>query len=474
MAKELCSVCGQYRWLSGKARICKPCGYPVGRCGNCQVFRKIYVDGLCYLCYEHRQVEKQLPLLTARFKAKTAYNNQIFSLYLTYIRRYWLKYHHLRQTRKLMDLLENQACPEFQTWMQVYEFSEKHPLPQRCANGDAVLKIGSMLEELGVLPSRSEEQGRQRRTLLQAFTVPEKQWIEPFAKILEESRRADSTILDSLRELNHFNRWLKNLYPEANLLCVNQPMVQRYLSALCENQAPQKYLRDVFTVLNKFYRWARFEKLILKNPCELLKVSRETAHLRVCSQEQIKKLYGFIKNPEAPPEQALLLALILFYGLQIQDLRFAKIEISSSKPITLIFRQKTLSRGKRHYNRDPYLTLPTKPQWFDSLQKRFTQKWQRAYLDTIKTYPHTYLLIPENFIFNRALSYDTVKKRIHRATLAATGTEIPSKVLRQTCGHIYSRHQDASVLTRLGWSPQFAFCYTWLPRQYFRPQKQIP
>jgi predicted nuclease of restriction endonuclease-like (RecB) superfamily len=48
------------------------------------------------------------------------------------------------------------------------------------------------------------------------------------------------------------------------------------------------------------------------------------------------------------------------------------------------------------------------------------------------------------------------------------------RLLRQTCGHLHSMKQDASALSRLGWSSQFAFHYTWLLRVYFSPKNSTP
>ena len=166
-----------------------------------------------------------------------------------------------------------------------------------------------------------------------------------------------------------------------------------------------------------------------------------------------------------------MLALILFYGMQIEDLRYAKIE-SFSEQLSLQLRRKPLSRGKRYYNRQSTLKLSQKPNWFLSLQKKFYLKWLEHYQKTKKSYPQHWLCLPYHYNYNRPLSYDTLHKRIQQATLAATGKTIPAKILRQTCGHIYSRNQDASVLTTLGWSPQFAFHYTWLPRQYYTPSQK--
>ena len=84
---------------------------------------------------------------------------------------------------------------------------------------------------------------------------------------------------------------------------------------------------------------------------------------------------------------------------------------------------------------------------------------------------HYPLILFQDYRANRPLSDETIRKRVQNATHAATGVEIPSSILRQTCGHIYSTRNDASLLSRLGWSPEFAFQYTWLPRQYFTPPR---
>ena len=77
------------------------------------------------------------------------------------------------------------------------------------------------------------------------------------------------------------------------------------------------------------------------------------------------------------------------------------------------------------------------------------------------------MLLPKNGNYNRPLNSDEARERIKEATIVATGHYIPARILRQTCGHLYSKNGDASILSRMGWSPGFAFCYTWAPRSFF-------
>jgi hypothetical protein len=69
--------------------------------------------------------------------------------------------------------------------------------------------------------------------------------------------------------------------------------------------------------------------------------------------------------------------------------------------------------------------------------------------------------------FVRPLTQSTVLNRVYEGTISAIGERIPIKVLRQTCGHLHTYQNDASILSRLGWSTNCCFDYTWVPRTYF-------
>lgn len=470
MAKKgLCPACEQHRWLGGKGGLCKPCAYLTGECCHCATHRKLYVNGLCYLCYQDHQVRGQILQLQRELKAVSAYNQQLFTLYVTYLQRYRLQYFHLHQAQKLKALMEKLPWPQFKTWMDIYQWQEKHPLPHKSdrSAGDATFKIGYMLQELDLLPPRQEEQGRCKRALLTQFTEKERSWIKPFVAMLERTRRSPCTVLRYLKYLSNFNIWLKTLYPSHHFLLVDHYIIRRYLDTIYQQKVQAlnlKPLRDAFNCLNAFYRWMQSENLTLTNPCVGIKLRREAARLQVCSSEQLQRLQKFIRSPHSDSEQAFLLALLLFYGLTNQDLRFAQLEVAHDK-LRIILRQKDLFKGSRYYNRKPLLILPSKPHWFFNLQKKFYLTWLCHYNKVKKNHPNQWLLLPYHCHYNRPMGRDSVAWRVQKATKAATGIVISSRVLRQTCGHLYSRNQDSSVLTTLGWSSAYAFNYTWLPRE---------
>jgi hypothetical protein len=436
----------------------------MGTCAKCQKERKIYVAALCYVCYEDALVRDKLQFETL----KVPYPQLLFDLYLTYIRRYDLKYHHLRQARKLKSILETYPPRPFKSWLDVYQYDEKYPLPHKpnSTKGRATLKIGFMLEELGVLPPREEEVGRQVRSALAGFSKQERLWIDLLAETLNHSRRAENTVCKLLINLKLFKRFCKS-QKTPDLLAVNQELVEKYLISL-HGKNPA-YIRTTFCSLNQTYRFLKFKKAIFTNPCAKIKISRIPLKLCVASEKQIHDLIAFVKSENSNPEWAILIVLILFYGLTPIQLTQAQCLYQNS--LKIILRRKPITRGRRFYNREQTLSLPQSPPWFLRLQEKFFDQWSILFKKTKKSYPHRPLLLPYHAKHNRPICTHKVRERIKSATCAATGHHIPARILRQTCGHLYSQNGDASILSTIGWSPQFAFTYTWAPRTCFSPKE---
>ncbi len=421
------------------------------------------VRGLCYICYEDGLVRKKLMGLEI---PTSPYPQLLFDLYLTYIRRYDLKYHHLRQAKKLKPILETDPPAPFKSWLEVYQYDEKYPIAHKPngTKGRAVIKIGFMLEELGVLSPREEEVGRQIRSALAVFSNLERRWIDPLMDALKY--QADDTVCKLLINLKLFKRFCEK-ENQPDLLAVNQILIEKYVLSL-HGKNPA-YIRSSFSSLNQTYRLLKFKKLIFSNPCSKINLSRVPLKLCVASEKQIHDLITFVRGASSEPEWALIIALILFYGLTPIQLTQAQCLYDDS--LKIILRRKPITKGRRYYNREQTLSLPQNPPWFLRLQKTFFEQWSTRYEKIKKTYPHRPLLLPYHGHYNRPICTHQARKRIKSATLAATGHYIPARILRQTCGHLYSKNGDASILSRIGWSPQFAFTYTWAPRTYFSVKK---
>ena len=243
--KGICPSCREWRWLGGKGRRCKPCAYPRGVCG-CGHVGRIYVDGLCYCCYSHRQVAKRLDAMQQLFQPKSEYNQHLFSLYLTYIRRYRLFYFHAKQAARLRMILEREAWPRIRNHADIYALSAQYPLlhPNGKANGCAVKKIGFMLEELGVLAANADDLSYVLARVRNRFRAQFVGAVDGYSAWLRKSGRTDETIYNNVRHVLHFDDWLGRVYPRLSLSGVTENKGVEFLTSLTQGGKKPSYARD--------------------------------------------------------------------------------------------------------------------------------------------------------------------------------------------------------------------------------------
>jgi len=472
--RGFCIKCQKPRWISGGNQLCRLCTYQVGTCSRCGKKRKIYVDGLCYCCYQDRQVKNKIEENVRTFQPKTDYNLYVFQLYLAYITRYRLNYFHLRQMERLKKILEEDAWPAILCWNDVYKLSAKYDLrhPNKKHQGCAVRKIGFMLEELGILSTKDEDRTFSIEKIIDSFENQIKKDITAYVNWLNRSNRAANTIYGNLLHLSRYVNWMKTIYPELEPFQVSEIKIIEHLDDLRKLRKEGEntsLIRDRWLVLRRFFFWLLREKKIFSNPCAGSEIVKIHPKINIISPSDYKKLVLFIKAPSSPSEEALSIFLFLFYGLKTEDILHAAIEIKNDDDFCIIFRQKPLTWGRHYYNRKQILNLPDKPSWLKELKKRFLKDWQENYNKTKKTFPTQRLILPRHHHYARPISYVTFLKRIYHITRQITGHPLPPKVLRQTCGSIYAHDGDGSILSTLGWSQAFAFHYTWLPRRVVSP-----
>ncbi|MBC8548767.1 MAG: site-specific integrase [Candidatus Brocadiales bacterium] len=397
------------------------------------------------------------------FNPRNEYNKNLFDLYLTYIKRYRLSYSVKNQARTLVTVLENEKISIIKSWFDLYCLSDAYGLyqPNSPAKGCAFIKIGKVLQELGVLPPREDELDRQIMLQLSYFSHPKN--VEMFSQSLMKVGNSKETIIKYLCALRYFSHWLFHIKNKESLELVSSNDIKTYIQLLKE-QHPNQYIRSRYHYLSRYYKWLLFKGFIEVDPTPNLELNREKGKINILDDHKIKKLFSFIRNPSSSPEQSLMIALCLIWGAKTIDLAQAQIIIKDCG-FDIKFRRKTLTKGKIYYNRPEILKLPTENRWFLDLQKRYLKFWLAHYGKIKKTYPKAPLFLHRTFNSNNFLCTAVIKDRFKDATMAATDTKITNRIIRQTCGHLNSQSGDASLLSTLGWSDQFAFHYTWLPRE---------
>lgn len=292
--RGVCQRCGQLRTLASLVLgHCKPCGYIQDNCVRCLAYRKIYVSGRCYGCYQDDLVRIRLEKIESRFvNPASLYNQHLFGLYLTYVRRYRMSYDHVRPTRLLAEYLTQTPLRPIRSWNAVIQLSRAHPLtrsPGRPAhdNGCAWTKIGYMLQELGVLGPKSGESQNQIQSRLEDLDSKTAALVTDFSQQLKKSGRTDLTLLRHLSLLRTFSHWLAALDPPETLLLANQMSIECYLEFMTRAYS-QAYVVTSFRRLAAFYRWAKRQNLILQDPTQEIRLSRPTEKILICSKTQFE------------------------------------------------------------------------------------------------------------------------------------------------------------------------------------------
>jgi len=442
------------------------------KCSSCQKDLVKFINTALFLCHEcstQNRLKKRLSKLEDHIslaQITVEYNQYLFRMYLQYINRYYLKYPILKQAEDLLIYLTENRIAPFTNWEKIYHESRLFGQQYRVVmglTGCPFIKIGKMLNELEVLPPKSEDFSQYYIRVLKRFPLEKLETIERFIVFKKNKNILDKTIILRLEFLLYLQLWSTiDIY---FLITVD---IQNYYIFLKDNGHSQYYISQSHSSLSEFFNWCKLEKIIFVNPCIGIKIKKPTGQITVCDENTVNRMMSFIKNPKSDPEQAFLLALILIWGFRSEDLSFSKIEIKDDT-FKIVIRRKKLGAVK-YYNRNQVLEFPKDPKWFYTLQKRFYKKWLAQYGQLHKTYPNYYLMLPR-YRSIQSLTDGTIQARVYEATMAAVNEKIPPKVLRKTCGNLHSSSSDASLLSALGWSTEYCFRYTWLPRIYFKNSK---
>jgi hypothetical protein len=431
----------------------------IDTCKSCKKTRAIVRRNLCHQCIDHQSAAPKISEIESKFSSATLYNDYLFKLYLKYIRRYHLNYDIVRQTQKLSEFLSKNSIAPIINWNQIHELKKQFPIRNVGPSGGyAVLKIARMLEELGVINHRELDFSVTNQNLMDDLPENLKPYLVQFINKQKDLQKTESTIRLYLINIRNLMQW-RAAQNQKDLFTLSKLEAQNYVLTMNIDQ------RIVFR-LRYFFGWAQHQRLIITNPFPAKLYSKNQNKIRIISPESTTQLIKFIKNINSDPEQAFLLSLIIFWGLDTKELTFSTIDDTEGALKINIF-QKPFSYGRQHQRPSKQLQLPTEPEWFRKLQIRFLTKWREHYLKTTKTFPIKQLCLPYNFRYNRPLSTFHIRKRIYKATQAAIGEDIPIRILRQTCGALHVVGNDGFALTQLGWSQKTSFRYTWCDREYF-------
>ena len=432
--------------------------------------KPIHAKLKCHRCYQGDLCIRLINELENNIQPASEYNRYLFLLYLQYVRRLKTQKTVLsKQARQFAAILEKECIPELHSWAAVRSLSKRdrlgtslHPTSGN-RNCCPWLRVGYMLQEIGVLSASQDERGIPIRNYLASFDQKTVTVLENYIAMLKKRGSLNSSLVLRLSNLRLAQRFLEKKFQSGRLLLMTPKLFDEFVEQERSRLKNPLSLRPKIYHLLHFYRWAKLERLILKVPCDDVALARRPAKITVCSEAQLRQLRSWIKNPSSEPRYAMVIALTLFFGLTARDILTSQIEIKDDQMVLRI-KQSIAGQPRRVFRTEAMLVLPREPRWFFSLQKRFYKSWQNQYRQLRVTNALPWLVLSVNMRTNNPATIRTIHRWMHKATLEATGKNIPIRYIRQSCGHIYSTNSDAAILSRFGWAPSTAFSYVWTPR----------
>ena len=427
---------------------------------------------LCSICYVDVTSRSKLMEVHSEAKSLPPYQRSLFDLYLRYVRRYRVEPPHVHATQEFLSFLESKKdMPVLRSWVDLRRLTEEFKIFNNQEEhssielGCPVRKLGNILQELGVIAVHERgDFGRNVNERLCDLPPDLASAILKYGDLLRKSRRTEDTVRHTALQIKYFYLWLSK-ETSANLWLATDQMAQSYLLTL---PAKDKNCKIRYS-LRKFYKWAMRERYTLSNPFEKIPTVLPRQRLKICSPELTKKLEKFVRSEQAPPEHAILLVLVYYFGLTLTEISRATVEFENSAMKITLYRG-PLSCGKVRYRRDEVLKLPIEPPWLLNLQKRFSIYWHEKFRTVRLVFPRRPLMLHSRGLHNRPLRPLVIRKRFITATEQAMGAYVTAGTIRRSGADLYFRHNGSGVLTRLGWSRNHAFRITWMPRELSHPK----
>lgn len=439
-------------------------------CVTCAKNLPIYSQGQCTNCMEKRLAHEKNENLSRDFKPAADYNARLFELFLRYVRRYPARYALTRQLEQMKSVLEEKPHPPITGWQDIYlhraAFDKRFRRQKKA--GSPYIKLGYMLEDIGAIRPRVESLERQMASPMAEIDPAICCYLPQFLDVLKKRRCKPETVVENLRSIRELSRWLvKN---ELEITKLNSKHYETLLFDLKENRpsASAHFLYAHHCRIKRFLRWLKTENHITTDPSENTRLKQPAKTLIVCSQTDLEKIRKFISSPKSDPELAFLLALILFYGFSYEEITNAQFGFNGDS-LQIVVRKKQITYLKRR-QREQIIQLPTTPAWFYTLTKRYYAHWLKKYERIKHSTLRQPLFIAHNAQYNFTIGRENLRKRVRNATVRATGHAIPAPVLKHTCGTLFVKGNDASILQKFGWSRNTAWSYTWVSRVVYTPK----
>jgi hypothetical protein len=291
---------------------------------------------------------------------------------------------------------------------------------------------------------------------------------------------------------------------KTNEICSNQEC-QAINSYVKIRKLARASVTQVIINLRTFFNWAQLHDVVPENPFpyntdkirrgftvmnkrgQMVEIS---ASIRRYDDKVVERLGRYMASPDADPEEALVLYLIVFHLLTVTELRNAKIPslaAAENPPGNcdhardfeyLLLPVRQLSRGRHSPTREGTIVKYAKEAacWLRPLLERYFENRKRIGVSE-------YLFGGSYHVTqNRPVGYDYIKLLVERASQRVLNGMVNPRDLRNTSAAIRADRSKrrGAILTKLGytsaWATRFNYLETFLlePKTTSTKQRQPP
>lgn len=489
-------------------------------CRGCGKYKMIYIKRatLCAPCYKNSIASQALRKYAAEYACPFSFNRRLFLQLIATLNWNQIRERDNRRLRYLGRFLQQHKLTAPLSWEQIFALMPPLPptqrnIPKSVRTG--LLDIGHMCAERGELePYQHYIARRNALTPIAQAPQPLQPLLRSFYLWLVSRQAKLTTIHHHLEANSHFWRWCirrKTNHPQqvspslinayllglywqwrcskcaATAYCAHElekaparcPQCQRPRSLRRTPRYAQNHIRRIRASLFIFFEWAVLAKRAMINPVQR-KVAAPQPKIEHYAPEVLRHICQFIVDPNADPTAALLLYFIVFHLTTAHELRHLRIPTAislDSKRISttlsasrfLLLPKRQASLGITHPGR-PEGRLDFHPQaqsWLQPLLERYEA--QRATILGERGKSQYLFVSLRSSIRNAPVSHLWVWTRVKLITHSILGYPCDPSTLRKTAAIYFADRVGSGVLSRMGWDPQQAFAYTWMPRLLRQP-----
>jgi len=276
----------------------------------------------CRLCIVDRRMISYIESFRKELPGEPSYHHYLFDVYLRYIKRYRVTHTSWIESKSFLKLLMGREISPLLSWEHIDRESASYRswFGKRVLKGCPFVKVGHVLEELGVIPIRHLDEATILERAIKRLSPHLEPVVREYVRQLRRRQRRATTAHQAVLKILFFEQWLMKNHPKADFFSIAEKSAADYLAQVRTGSRDSRH-----GGLRNFFRWCVFRGLSEKNPFLSIGRSKVLHELKICSPDQTMRLIRYIKSQAADPADELMIALCLFWGFgrrQLQHSRF--------------------------------------------------------------------------------------------------------------------------------------------------------